>query len=149
MLVPDGTSYASFLVGAAARHWLPLHNPQSMDGSPVPEDAMRNAARLRVLAAALALTLTILLLGPAPKAQALFHPAIYADQIVKYWFFEQRGARVQIMLSKLSKEELWEIYDLVEAHPVVLEIKDNPPDQRSVRAYQGLTLTFRDLMNNK
>jgi hypothetical protein len=110
---------------------------------------MRIAITPRVLAVALALTLSLQFLGPAPKAHALFHPAVYADKIVRYWFFEQRGARVQIMLSKLSKEELWEIYDLVEAHPIVMEIKDNPPDQRAARAYQGLTLTFRDLMNNK
>jgi hypothetical protein len=110
---------------------------------------MKHTLQRHVLAAIAGLFFLFLAVGPTREAHALFRPASFADQIVKLWFYEQKGAKVHHMLTRLSRQELLEIYELVEAHPLVLEIKENPPDERSVRAYNGLIKTFRDVMNNK
>jgi len=110
---------------------------------------MNAALRRTVLTAALTTALCCSTLSLAPTANAMFKPALFADQIVRLWFNDHNGAKVQTMLAKLPRHELLEIYDLVEAHPFVMEIRDNPPDERSTRAYNGLIQTFRDIINRK
>jgi|GEM_PF-7119746 len=102
-----------------------------------------------LLGAMICLLLLLATLGPAADAEAVFRPAFVADQVVKLWFHEQRGAKVHHILARLSRQELIEIFQLVEEHPEVQEIRDNSPDERSVRLYQGLLKTFQDILNNK
>lgn len=96
---------------------------------------------LRVLLVLL-LAMGLLLSGVA--AQAALRPQYMADKVVRMWFHRHEGAQVEKMLSFLAHDDLAELYQLVEAHPLVLEIRDYQHGGFNLRLYYGLRQVFFD-----
>ncbi len=84
------------------------------------------------------------LLSPADPGQAALRPQYMADKVVRMWFHRHQGAQVERMLSFLAHDDLAELYQLVEAHPLVQEIRDYQHGGFNLRLYYGLRQVFFD-----
>ncbi len=90
------------------------------------------------------LLLLISLLFSATEVQSALRPQYLADKVVRMWFHRHEGAQVEKMLSFLAHDDLAELYQLVEAHPLVQEIRDYQHGDFNLRLYYGLRQVFFD-----
>lgn len=79
-----------------------------------------------------------------PPAQASFdfRASFVANKVVRFWFQQQDGIQVWNILEKLNHTHTRELWEKVDTHPYVLEVKDALHGQRQLMLYHGLRKTF-------
>ncbi len=98
----------------------------------------------KILSVLLGMMIFFSLLLSAPMAHSALRPQYMADKVVRMWFHRHEGAQVEKMLSFLAHDDLAELYQLVEAHPLVQEIRDYQHGDFNLRLYYGLRQVFFD-----
>lgn len=88
----------------------------------------------------------VLLLLSAPPAWASFNfrASFVADKVVRLWFHKQDGVQVWEILKKHNENECRELWQKVDSHPYVLEVKEDLHGSRQLELYYGLRQTFVD-----
>jgi len=94
----------------------------------------------------------LLLLGAlaAPPVQASFdfRASFVANKVVRSWFHKQDGVQVWNILEKLNHNHTRQLWEKVDSHPYVQEVKDALHGQRQMMLYHGLRRTFLDRLHS-
>jgi len=101
--------------------------------------------RLRLALFALAAAALLCLQQPTElQASFDFRASFVADKVVRLWFHKQDGVQVWGILEKLNTHHTQQLWQRVEAHPYVREVKEDLHGPRMLLLYYGLRQTFRD-----
>ncbi len=92
----------------------------------------------------LALCFMTLVFATPSLADFEFKAPIVADKVVRLWFNEQDGIEVWAILRKLNTKHCQQLWQAVDNHPYVLEVKEALHGPQQLQMYYGLRMTFED-----
>ncbi len=81
-----------------------------------------------------------------PRAEGYFQHQFQAEKIVRLWFDFQDGVQVERMLSGMRSTEIRHVFQFVERHPFVLEVRDGQHGAWRLQLYHNLRRTFEDAL---
>lgn len=104
--------------------------------------ATRIGMRRRVVVLLALLLLTGVFAGPPVQASFDFRASFVANKVVRSWFLKQDGIQVWTILEKLNHTHLRQLWQKVDTHTYVQEVKEARHGQRQLMLYHGLRKTF-------